>query len=292
MYISIMYTGMFEGVRSHAASSHRPGSRARLRQGVQTPQAPCKLLPDHETRLAARRYVDPGAYEAYLRGVSYVERSTPADFDRAMQYFELALERDPGFARAYSGVAHVWAARQQAGFVAPAVARPMQRAAIDRALELDPMLPEAIFARAAQETWTDWEWTTAEPLFQRAIDLDPSFARARAYYAHYLHIMGRVEEAMAQAERALELDPLNPEIRATVGGAYLMARGYDQALEHFRAVARMEPGSLRSLVGTANSLHYAERWEEAFEAERTLASVGRGDDELAEALTEGYAEGG
>lgn len=168
----------------------------------------------------------------------------------------------------------------------------MQRAALDRALELDPMLPDALYGRAAQQTWSDWEWATAEPLFQRAIDLDPGHAKARAYYAHYLHMMGRVEEAMAQAERALELDPLNAEIRATVGGAYLMARRYDEALEHFQAVARMEPGSLRSLVGIANSLHYAERWEEAWEAERALVSLGRGDGELAEALTAGYAEGG
>ncbi len=250
------------------------------------------LLPAEEARFTAARPVNPEAYESYLRGVTYLERATPSDLETALRYFEFALRHDPNYARAHLGIGQVWSARQQGALVAPSEAGPKLRAAVDLALELDPMLAEAHFARATQLTWTDWDWAPAEASFRRAIDLNPNYARARAFYSQYLHIMRRPEEAMVQAQRALELDPVNPDVRATVGGALLMARRYDEALEHFHAVGRMEPNSLRSLIGIANALAYAERHEEALAAERALAMVGRGDPELDQALAMGYEEDG
>jgi Tfp pilus assembly protein PilF len=80
------------------------------------------------------------------------------------------------------------------------------RAALAKALELDETLPEVHHGLAMQATWTDWDWAAAEPSFRRAIDLNPSYAEARAFYSHYLHIMKRPGEAMTQIQRAMELE--------------------------------------------------------------------------------------
>lgn len=101
------------------------------------------LLPEERTRLAAARPVDAEAYEAYLNGHSHALKLTRADLDTALQYFELALQKDPSSALAYTGIASVWSGRQQMGFVAPSEAAPRLRAAVAKALELDSTLPEA-----------------------------------------------------------------------------------------------------------------------------------------------------
>jgi eukaryotic-like serine/threonine-protein kinase len=250
------------------------------------------LLPAEEDRLARARSVNPEAYEAFLRGVSQLERERLSNLDSALAYFELALENDPSYALAYVGISRVWLGRQQAGIVPPSESGPKVRAALARALALDDAIPEVHESLAASSTWTDWDWAAAETSFRRAIDLNPNYAHVRAYYSHYLHIMQRPDEAMAQIDRALELDPFNPVIRARAGGAFLMARRYDDALEQFRTVLQMEPGSLGGLIGVANALHAAERFEEAVAAEREMVGAGRGDRELEEILALGYAEEG
>jgi TolB-like protein/cytochrome c-type biogenesis protein CcmH/NrfG len=251
-----------------------------------------ELLPAERARLAVARPVDADAYDAYQRGMSLLERATAATRQAALRAFELALERDPTFAPAYLGIRQAWAGLQQSGFVRPEEATPKMEAALDKALELDDTQPDAHYARATQATWTEWDWVAAERSFRRAIDLNPSHALARAFYSHYLHIMQRPDEAMAQLDVALQLDPLNPTFHGIAGGAYLMARRYDEALVHFREVLRLAPDSLQGLVGVANALHYAGRFEQALDAERELAAAGRGDPELAAALDAGYAENG
>jgi TolB-like protein len=250
------------------------------------------LLPADEARLAGASRVDPEAYEAYLRGLGYLERGTTATRQTALHFFERALEKDSTFALAHLGVRHAWAGLRQVGIVPSSEAEPKMRAALARALELDDGLPEVHFALAAEATWTDWDWAAGEASFRRAIDLNPNYAQARSFYAHYLHIMGRPEEAMMQAGRALELDPLNAATQAIVGGSFLMARRYDEALEHFRTVLRLSPGSMQGFIGLSNALHYAGRYEEAFAAERENVRAGRSDPELEQALMEGYAEAG
>jgi tetratricopeptide (TPR) repeat protein len=219
------------------------------------------LLPAEQTRLSRIRPVNPEAYEAYLRGLSHVEKLTRADLDAALQYFESALEKDSAYALAYLGIGFVWSGRQQMGFVAPSEARSRTRAALAKAFELDDTLPDAHFHLALQSTWTDWDFAAAEPHFQRAIDLNPNHAQARAYYAHYLMILRRPDEAMSQMQRAVELDPLNPLIQSLHGGALLMVRRFDEALVQYRNVLRTAPASPLALGGVANALDNLERYE-------------------------------
>jgi tetratricopeptide (TPR) repeat protein len=250
------------------------------------------LLPAEQTRLARARPVNPVAYEAYLRGVSHLERGAPANLDAALHYFELARENDPDYALAYVGIGDVWSARQQRGITSPSEAAPRLRAARARALELDDTLPEAHLGLAKQSTWTDWNWGVAEASFRRAIELNPNDARARARYSHYLHFMQRPDEAMSQIEAALELDPFNAEIHGFAGVAFSLARRYDEALAHARTALQIAPDRGEAVTVTVHALYHSGRYEEALAAERRLVAAARGDQELDEALALGYREAG
>lgn len=249
------------------------------------------LLPSEQARLAGARPVNPEAYEAYLKGVSHLERGTPSSRDTALHFFNVALEKDPSYALAYLGIRQVWAGRRQTGLTGAADAAQKMQAALDKLLELDNTLPEAHYALATQATWTEWNWAAAEASFRRAIDLNPNYAQARAFYSHYLHIMKRPDEAMTEIERALELDPFNPLIRGLYGGSLLMDRRYDEALVQFRNQLKAAPGSLQALNGVANALHYGQRYDEALAAERMVWRA-RDDQELEEALALGHVETG
>ncbi len=249
------------------------------------------LSPTEQARLARMRPVNPEAYEAYLRGFNHVEKLTAADLDAALHYFELALQKDSGYARGYVGISAVWSARQQMGYAAPSEATPKQKAAVALALELDDTLAEAHFALAAQLTWVDWNWAAAEPAFRRAIDLNPNYGHARAFYSHYLHFMKRPDEAMTQIQRAMELDPLNPLTQSLYGVALVMARRYDEAIVQCRNALRTAPDSPVALRGLSFALHATQRYDELLDEER-MRAMRRGDRELHEALASGYTEGG
>jgi TolB-like protein/tetratricopeptide (TPR) repeat protein len=249
------------------------------------------LLPAEQMRLVSARPVNPEAYEAYLRGRSHFEKQTAADLDAALHYFELAMQKDPTYALGYMGIASVWAGRQQMGVTAPSEATPRMKAAIVKALELDDTLPEAHFALAAQFTWVDWNWAAAEPEFRRAIDLNPNYGEARAFYSHYLSFMKRPDEAMAEIHHAIELDPLNPLIQSLYGMTLVMARRYDEAIVQSRNALRTAPDSMVALAALSFALHQMHKYEDVLNLERMRATRS-GDRELDEALALGNAEGG
>jgi Tfp pilus assembly protein PilF len=208
-----------------------------------------------------------------------------------MAYFELALQKDPNFAMAYAGIASVWSFRQQMQFVTPAEAAPPLKGAVAKALELDGTLAEAHYLLAAQYAWTDWNWAAAETEFWRAIELSPNYAEARAFYSHYLAIVGRPTEAMEQIELATQLDPVSDLIQTLYGVILQNAGRFDEAIEQFRNALRTAPTSPLALISLARSLDRAGRYEEAFAAEKAIGAA-RGDRAAIEALDRGYLEGG
>jgi serine/threonine-protein kinase len=254
------------------------------------------LLPAEQTRLGSARPVNPEAYEAYLRGLTLVERWTRADLDTALRYFEAALEKDPTYALAYLGIHQVWSTRQQVGASGPGEAGWAMRTALAKAIELnalrlDETRPTAHYALARQATWSDWDWAAAELNFQRAIELNPNYAEARASYSHYLQIMRRPDEAMAQIQRAIELDPSNPSVQSLSGVALVTAGRYDEAIVQCRNALRTAPDSGFANTALFAAFHYTGRYKEALDLQRMRATR-RGDRELDEALAVGYgAEG-
>jgi TolB-like protein len=211
------------------------------------------LTPQVEARLASARPVNPEAYEAYLQGSFYWQKATPEDLDVAQRYFELALEEDPSYAPAYEGLAWVWAVRQQMQITHPSEAGPKAKAAAERAVELDSTSAGAYEALAVVKTWTDWDWAGAEAEWRRALELDPNVATARAYYAHFLIIVGHTDEAIPHSERALELDPFNPLLHGLHSMVLEHARRHDEAI----AAARNALASQPNLGMARNALQHA-----------------------------------
>jgi serine/threonine protein kinase/Tfp pilus assembly protein PilF len=249
------------------------------------------LVPDARRDASRTALVNPEAYEAYLAGRSHVMRLTRPDLDTAEQYFNLALAKDPSYALAYVGLAHVWTGRQQMQFAPTATTTPRIREAASRALALDEQLPEAHLLLGITAAWTDWDWPAAEREFTRAIELRPNYAEARAYYAHYLLIRNRRAEADEQMTRALALDPLSEFVRSFHAVSLFMAARYEESSSELRRVLETNPHSPMALAVLPQSLHYLGRLDEALDQERARWQA-RGDKEVEDALTAGFVAGG
>jgi tetratricopeptide (TPR) repeat protein len=153
--------------------------------------------------------------------------------------FEAALAIDPAYALAYAGLADCYNL-PHLGALPPREAGRQAKAAAAKALEIDESLAEPHAALAFARFQFDWDWAGAESGFQRAIELNPNYARARHAYSSYLVAMGRFDEALAEAKRAVELDPLSLIINHNVGVAYFHARRYDHAIAHFRQTLELD----------------------------------------------------
>ena len=247
------------------------------------------LLPGEEARLGEARPVNPEAYEAYLKGRQHAHKLTAADLETALQYFELALQKDSHYALAYSGISLVWIARQQMQYVPPREAVPKAKAAAERALALDSTLADAHFRSATIKTWSDWDWPGAEREFQKGIDLDPNNAEARALYSHFLYIMKRPGEALIQINRALELDPLSELAHAFYGTMLIGFGRYDEAIAQATRVLRTAPKHPMALNQLSLAYHQRRMYPEALAAERSVRAA-RDDREMLAAIDRGYAE--
>jgi TolB-like protein/Tfp pilus assembly protein PilF len=249
------------------------------------------LLPAENARLASAKPVNGDAYEAYLNGFSHASRLTRSDLDVAEKYFQLALARDPEYAPAYAGLAQVWSSRQQMQFVPPREAAPRMREAARKALELDDTLPAAHERLAIEHFTADWDWSAADAEFRKTIDLDPTFAQARATYSHFLYAMKRSQEGRTQIRRALELDPLNEQVRAF----YAVTLGFEHLLKEeeseLRTLLKTNPNSQMATNGLAEVLFFTGRYPEALASERDRWGA-RGDRDVEAALNRGYSEDG
>ena len=198
------------------------------------------LTEEQKERLATPRQISPEAYEAYLKGRYYWNKRTGESMQKAEQYFEQAIDRDPTYASAYSGLADCNSGLTWHGFKSPAEALPKAYAAARKALEINPESAEAHASLGLAMTHS-WDWTGAEAEFRRALQLDPQYANAHHWYGDYLSIRGRNGEALAEAKHALELDPLNLMISTWVGLRYYMARDYSRAIDQNRNSVELDP---------------------------------------------------
>ncbi len=180
-------------------------------------QVQVELTSDESARLASAGTVNPEAYDAYLRGVFHTELFTPDDMRQAAGYFERALEIDPTFVLAYTGLNKLCRFRLQAGLVRPRDEAPRCSDLIMKALSLDDERAEVHSGLALGYWLYDYDWPAAESSFNRALQLNPNFAEAHMFYSHFLMTLGRCEESGAEMRIARELDPLNPFVKALHG---------------------------------------------------------------------------
>jgi TolB-like protein/DNA-binding winged helix-turn-helix (wHTH) protein/tetratricopeptide (TPR) repeat protein len=198
------------------------------------------LTEEQKTGLSNSRQIPPEAYLAYLKGRYYWNKRTGDGIQKAEPYFQQAIDSDPTYAAAYSGLADCNSALAWHGFKAPAQALPKAYLAARKAVEIDPQSAEA-HASLGLVLSHRWDWAGAEAEFKRALQLDPQYANAHHWYGDYLSIRGRHAQAVSEARRALELDPLNLMISTWVGLRYYIARDYSAAIIQNRESVELDP---------------------------------------------------
>lgn len=199
------------------------------------------LTPEEQVRLSSAAAINPGAYEAYLRGRSYWNQRTEAGLEKAIDQFNKAIAADPAYAQAYSGLADCYTTLGYFSYLDPKEAYPKAKVAAMKALELDPTLAEAHASLAYFNLYHAWNWVDAEKEFRQATALNPNYATAHEWYSLYLMAMNRMDESLAEIQRARELDPLSVAISTDLGFQYYYRKDYDGAISHLRGTLAINP---------------------------------------------------
>ena len=249
------------------------------------------LTPQEEQLLAEANPIDPDAFEAYLRGMSYWELGTKQDLDRAMEYFQLSSQIDPDYALAYLGISRTWGGYVQHGFLPYHEVSDKVNAARNKALMLDSTLVEIHAGMATKYTWGDWNWQKAEKEFLKAIEINPNYAFSQAYYSHFLAIMGDPEKGLPHSELAMELDPFNTLYMSIHGQALKNAGKFDEALELLQNLYEIEPDQGIALPALWAVYHELGDTQKALDIAKKIYVLK--ENELAvRSLEQGFEEGG
>jgi TolB-like protein/predicted Ser/Thr protein kinase len=236
----------------------------------------------------------PEAYQLYVKGRYYWNKRTNADIQTAISYFNQAIEKDPGYALAYVGLADSYGVLTSYGGDANDVV-PKSDAAAKKALELDPTLAHPHAVLGANEMQYSWDFSGGEAEFRKAFELDPGDATAHQWFSESLcWIGGRAQEAIEEGNRAHQLDPLSPIISAQQGQAYTYAHQFDRAIEIFKKVIADNPSFGRGHSELAYAYWGAHKYSEAIQEWKTGSQL-EGDKngmEFATAMDTGFRSGG
>jgi TolB-like protein/DNA-binding winged helix-turn-helix (wHTH) protein/Tfp pilus assembly protein PilF len=200
------------------------------------------LNAQEQATLLHGKVVDPQAHEAYLKGRYFWNKRTGEDLTKAVEYFNQAVERDPNYAQAYSGLADSYAllGDWEYGVLPPTEALPRAKAAAVKALQLDDALGEAHTSLAFSLDVYDWDWKSADTEFRRAIELNPGYATAHHWYAWHLSLLGKNDEAIAEMRKARNVDPLSLIINAELAELLLITHFTDQSIDQSRKTIDMD----------------------------------------------------
>ncbi|HSR42956.1 MAG TPA: hypothetical protein VLL48_12305, partial [Longimicrobiales bacterium] len=223
--------------------------------------------------LVNRPAVSLRAHDLYLLGLYHWNRRTGEELRRAAEFFRTAIEREPGYALAMAGLANTHVLMPLYAGVPSAEAMPAARRAAEEALALDGTLAEAHAALAFVKTTHDWDWAGAEEGFLRAIELNPSYATAHEWYGALLDAVGRRDEARAQLERAVALDPLSIILNAVLGAHYTFEGDYPRAVEQLERTLELQGEFPLGLQFLALASLYAGLYDEAGRALLTWAET-------------------
>jgi len=219
-------------------------------------------IPQADVQPSNQHPVEPDAYESYLKGRYFWNKRTEDGLRRSIDYFQQAISQDPKFAAAYAGLAGSYSIL--GSDVLPArLASSKAHAAAMKALELDPTIAEGHAELALVEFYYDWDWTRAEQEFRRAIELNPNYATAHQWYGYYLAAMGRFAEALEEARKAQQIDPLSLSINTTLAGRYRDLHQYAQAIDLNRRALEMDPNFLPALIALGAAFEDQGNWPEA-----------------------------
>ena len=254
-----------------------------------------KLSGSEQKAIAARPTKNSEAHQLYLKGRYFLKKRTEEGLKKSIEFFNQAIDKDSGYALAYSGLADSNMYLLRLGFLRGVSRKETDeraKAAATKALELDDNLAEAHTSLALVKMEYEWDWTGSEREFQRAIQLDPGFAEAHHQYSHYLTAMGRSSESLTESLRALELDPLSLVLNAHLAWHYLYARQYDQAIQQCQKASELD----RNYPETAEfrGLAYEQKgmYQEAIAELQTAINLSGGSPHMKAELGHAYAIAG
>ena len=246
------------------------------------------LTPEESSQLGRAGTENSEAYDAYLKGQSHWYRLSREHVDTALGYFELALQKDPNYARAYVGIGNVWIVRADSGFMLPTDAFPKAKAAASTALRLDDHLPEGHILLANIVGPYDHDWVQEEQEFRRALELNPNSADGHFFYSDFLVSMKRESEWSREIQRTLELDPLNPFYQCFYGWHLVYLGRNEEAIAQLRKVLAANPEFSSAHLGLWGAYYKSGMRAEALDEARKFFAV-LGDHEVESALSRGYA---
>lgn len=251
-----------------------------------------QLTRAEKKRLVRRHTEDAEAYRLYLQGRHHWNRWTEEGFYKAIGYFQQAVEKDPTYALAYTGVAESYILLGWNSYLPPKDAFPKGKAAAMKALELDEDLGEAHTPLAAALWLYDWKWEDAHKEFRRSLELNPTYPTANHWYAEHMMTMGRHADAIARMKNSQELDPLSLIINVAIGWAHYMARRYEESIEQLLRTVELDPNYPVTYWILGLLYRITGRYESAVTAGEKGVSLSGGSPLMRAALAHSYGKSG
>ncbi|HET8966036.1 MAG TPA: tetratricopeptide repeat protein, partial [Candidatus Acidoferrum sp.] len=208
-----------------------------------TDQVRIELTPQQEAHLKRSRRAEPAALELHLQGMQRLNSGNPR---AAIELFRQAIEEDPDYAPAHAAMAGAYGWMGEAGWISYAEAFAQQKAAAQKAIELDDSRPEPHLELGFAAMNQDWDWATQNKEFRRALELNPNSAAVHWAYANYFNRVGLANDAVAEAKVALQLDPVSSRSYMNLSFVYYYARQYDEALVQIERAVAMHPDPLET----------------------------------------------
>jgi TolB-like protein/Flp pilus assembly protein TadD len=223
----------------------------------------------------AIRQVNREAYLAYLEGRYFWNKRTEEGFAKAMTLFQRSIEIDPSYAPPYAGLADCYELLGSAPYstLAPKKAFPQAEAAARKALELDSTLAEAHVSLGYSQLAYEWNFPEARKEFEKAHQLRPGYATGHQFYGYYLTAMGKLDEAIAERKKAVELDPISPLLHSALGEAYYHARQFDVTIEQNKKALELDPRYAIALVNIGRAYEQMGMHQQARDAFQTILTA-------------------
>jgi len=232
-----------------------------------------KLTPEEEKLLARSKTIDREAFDQYLKAHSHWGDASRESLQKAVEYLNSAIQKEPGWAPLYSALAEVWMVIQQMGFEPTYVTFPKIYDNLDKALELDPDLSDAHYLRAMIAHLMEWDWEKSEKEFLKALAVNPSDARSRMLYAQLLCVLQRNNEARIQGQLAFDLDPLDPYMKIWYGAILPALGDCKTALALGEEITATDPGHYLANSNNQMAAFLCKEYDKVIKAERYLLPV-------------------
>jgi len=257
-------------------------------------QIQARLNQREQAALEHSKVVNAEAYEAYLKGRYFWNKRTRDGLTKSIEYFNRAIEKNPRYAEAYTGLGDSYALSGdwEYGVLSPGDAFPKAKAAVTKALALDDNLAEAHTSLAFILDLYDWDWESAEKEYKRAIALNPGYATAHHWYAWHLIVLGRNSEGIAELRKAQSLDPLSLIISADLADALCIAHLYDESVQQSRRTLEMDPNFAIAHYELGQAFEQKRMLNEAIEEFRRAIELSGGNEVFDANLAYAYATSG